>query len=89
MVLHFDEQSETMSDVATASERTGQSEYAQKYGRYYTLLIVRWLAEIFSEMTRTQGYEAGLEVLFGHYELFNAYRTEDKFLLNRKKWPLR
>lgn len=88
LLLHFDESSNTMSDVETASERTGQTKYAQKYGRYYTLAIVRWLACVFTEMTNINGYQNGFEVLFGHYELFNTYRTDDSFLLSRKRWPL-
>ena len=87
MLLHFDEQGNTMSDVETASERTGQTKFAQKYGRFYTLVVVRWLANIFTELTQTNGYQPGLEILFGHYEQLNTYRTEDSFLLTRKNWP--
>jgi hypothetical protein len=87
-VLFFDEAGGTMNDTATASERSGQTKWAQKYGRFYTLSIVRRLAEIFTILTQTNGYQDGLEVLFGHYEFFNCYRADDSFLLNRKKWPL-
>lgn len=87
-VLHFDEGENKMSDVATASERTGQTVYAQKYGRFYTLSIARWLMEVFSEMTRTSGYQSGFEALFGHYEFFGTYLNDDSFLLTRKRWPL-
>lgn len=88
MVHFFDESGGIMDDVATSSERTGQTKWAQKYGRFYTLSIVRWLAEIFSCLTQTNGYSNGFEVLFGHYEFFNCYRVENTFLLNRKNWPL-
>ncbi len=87
-VHFFDEYGSSMNDVATASERTGQSKWAQKYGRFYTLSIVRWLADIFSELTQINGYQDGLEVLFGHYEFFTGYQVDDTFLLSRKKWPL-
>lgn len=87
-VLYFDESGGVMGDAEVASERTGQTKWAQKYGRFYTLSIVRWLSDIFSALTQTAGYEDGFEVLFGHYEFFNGYRVDDGFLLNRKKWPL-
>ena len=88
MVRFFDESEGTMSDVATASERTGQTAYAQKFGRFYTLSIARWMMDVFTELTSTAGYQSGLEVLFGHYEFFSTYRNDDSFLLTRKRWPL-
>lgn len=86
-VLYFDERGKTMTDLASASERTGQTERARKYGRFYTLCVVRWLADIFSELTHTAGYTEELKALFGHYELFVTYRNPDNFLLTRKRWP--
>lgn len=87
-VNFFDESGGVMDDVATASERAGQSKWAQKYGRFYTLSIVRWLADIFAGLTQTNGYQTGFEVLFGHYEIFNTYGLDDSFLLSRKSWPI-
>ncbi len=87
-VLHTNETGAVMSDVTTASERTGQTKWAQKYGRFYTLAVVRWLAHIFYEMTFTAGYQTGLDSLFGHYEFFQTYTVGDNFLLTRKVWPL-
>lgn len=87
-VLHTNETGSVMSDITSASERTGQTKWAQKYGRFYTLSVVRWLAYIFNEMTHTAGYEPGLESLFGHYEFFQTYTVDNDFLLTRKVWPL-
>lgn len=87
-VLFTDETGNMMSDVTTASERTGQTKWAQKYGRFYTLSVVRWLAVIFDQMTHTAGYEPSLGSLFGHYEFFQTYTLDDSFLLTRKVWPL-
>jgi hypothetical protein len=78
-----------MSDLTTASERTGQTKWAQKYGRYYTLSVVRWLSYLFNGMTHTAGYKPGLNSLFGHYGFFQTYTVDDSFLLTRKVWPLR
>lgn len=77
-----------LSDVATASERTGQTRWAQKYGRYYTLCIVRWLSNIFEELAREAACGKGMNALFGHWESFNTYTVTDDFLLTRKTWPL-
>lgn len=88
LVLHTNETGGVMSELNTASERTGQTKWAQKYGRFYTLSVVRWLAYIFDEMTHTAGYAPGLDSLFGHYEFFQTYTVDDDFLLTRKVWPL-
>ncbi|KPH88739.1 hypothetical protein [Komagataeibacter intermedius] len=87
-VLFTDETGNVMSDATTASERTGQTKWAQNYGRFYTLSVVRWLSYIFDEMTHMAGYQPGLESLFGHYEFFRTYMVNNHFLLKRKVWPL-
>lgn len=87
-VSHTNETGELMSDLQIASERSGQTKWAQKYGRFYTLSVVRWLACIFNEMTSVAGYQPGLVSLFGHYEFFQVYTVGDNFLLTRKIWPL-
>lgn len=88
MVLFFGEDGKLIDDVRSASERTGQAALVQKYGRYYTLIIVRYIAEIFRKLTHMGAYERGVDALFGHYELFHTFTVDDTFLLNRKVWPL-
>lgn len=88
MVLFTDESGNMMTDVTTASERTGQTKWAQKYGRFYTLSVVRWLSHVFYELTHDAGYIGGIDSLFGHYEFFQTYKVDDNFLLTRKVWPL-
>jgi len=87
-VLHTDERGGAIRDLESASERTGQTQWAQKYGRYYTLCIVRWLSNIFNELAHEATYGKGTDALFGHGEFFDTYTVSDKFLLTRKKWPL-
>lgn len=89
LVSFTDEIGNMMTDLTVASERTGQTKQAQKYGRFYTLSVVRWLAYIFSDLSREASYGAGLDSLFGHYEFFTTYTVPDNFLLTRKVWPLR
>lgn len=88
VVLFTNETGNVMSDLTTTSERTGQTKWAQKYGRFYTLAVVRWLAHIFSDLVHDAGYQDGFESLFGHDEFFWTYTVDDNFLLTRKVWPL-
>jgi hypothetical protein len=87
-VLFRNETGDMMQDIRTASARTGQTRIVQAYGRYYSLLTIRWMADVFSEMTRMAGYTSGFGVLFGHYEYFQTFTIQDRFLKTRKVWPL-
>lgn len=78
-----------MQDVLSSSIRTGQTEIVQRFGRYYTLTVVRWLAEVFSELSRTASYTHNIDAFFGVWEYFQTYTVEDSFLKTRKVWPLR
>lgn len=89
LVLNVNEQGAMMTDLATASERTGQTGWAQKYGRFYTLSVVRWLSDIFDGLVHEGTYGRNIDVLFGHNEFFTTYRVPDNFLLTRKLWPLK
>jgi hypothetical protein len=88
-VRHINEQGAMMTNVATASERTGKTEWAQKYGRFYTLSVVRWLSSIFDRLVHEATYGKNIDALFGHNEFFTTYRVPDSFLLTRKLWPLK
>ncbi|KUR75023.1 hypothetical protein [Novosphingobium sp. Fuku2-ISO-50] len=87
-VLHVDETGKPMNDVLTASWRTGMTKWAQTYGRLYTLTMVRWLADIFSTLSREGGHGGEIIALYGHYELFFGYLATDKQIKNYKIWPL-
>jgi hypothetical protein len=88
MVLYFSETGDTMQDVLTASIRTGQTELVQRYGRYYALTVVRWLSEVFSELSRSACYTHNIDAFFGVWEYFHTYTVDDSFLKTRKNWPL-
>lgn len=88
-VLYINETGDAMEDVYSASVRTGQTEMIQRFGRYYTLTIVRWLSEIFSELSFAACYTRNMDAFFGHGEFFDTYRVDDNVLKNRKIWPLR
>ncbi|UXZ34618.1 hypothetical protein K6V71_00620 [Cupriavidus gilardii] len=87
-VLHFDETGGVMSNISSASTRTGQTKYVQKYGRYHALTIIRWMSNIFCELCRKAYFESQMVQFFGHHELFWTYTVDDAFLKSRKIWPL-
>lgn len=89
LVLNVNEQGAMMTDIATASERTEQTVWAQKYGRFYTLSVVRWLSDIFDQLVHEGAYGRKIDALLGHSEFFTTYRVPDSFLLSRKLWPLK
>jgi hypothetical protein len=88
LVRHTTETGDPMQDVLSASIRTGQTEVVQRFGRYYTLRVVRWLAEVFSELSRTASYKHSIDAFFGVWEYLQSYTVEDSFLKTRKVWPL-
>lgn len=88
MVLFANETGTMMTDMATSSERTGQTVWAQKYGRYYALSVARWLSHVFSKLVDEAVYKRNIDSLFGHSEFFDTYTVDDNFLLTRKVWPL-
>ena len=88
MVRFTNETGSMMDTVSTASERTGQTKWAQKYGRFYALSVVRWLSHVFAELVREAAHRRGIDSLYGHDEFFTTYTLDDDFLLTRKVWPL-
>ena len=89
LVLQINEIGDAMQDVLSSSIRTGQTDYVQRYGRFYTLTVVRWLAGVFSELSRACCYEHNIDAFFGVWEYFQTYTVEDSLLKTRKNWPLK
>ncbi|WP_421870407.1 hypothetical protein [Motiliproteus sp.] len=88
MVIHTNESGHTMQDVESASIRTGQNEIVQKWGRYHSLTIARWLSTVLSELSHIACYTHGIDGFFGLNEHFYSYTVDDSFLKTRKVWPL-
>lgn len=89
MVLDDDESGDIIQDLPRAFLRTGQTEVVQKFGRFYTLAVVRWLSELLSQL----GFQAycthQIEAFFGMWEFLDPYVVPDQYLKNRKVWPLK
>ena len=87
MVRYIDEEGGIMQDVFSASIRTAQTEIVQRNGRFYTLLVVRWLSDVFSKLSSKACYVHNIDAFSGVWEYFYTYQVDDKFLKTRKTWP--
>lgn len=88
MVIQTNESGHTMQDVESASIRTGQNAIVQKWGRYYSLAIARWLSTVLSELSHIACYTHNIDGFFGLNEYFYSYTVDDSFLKTRMVWPL-
>lgn len=82
---------ETRKPIASFREavlRSGQNELVQKWARYHTLTIVRWLSETYCLLSQRATYEEKQDTFFGSWEFFESYCAPDQFLRTRKVWPI-
>lgn len=85
-VLFFHENGQVITDVETCSFMTAERVFTQKYGRYYTLLQVRWMSSLFVQLTMMPGYSEGHPYLFGHYERLHPFLGGDDHLMDPGFW---
>jgi hypothetical protein len=88
VVRHTTETRDHLSDIEIASRRTGQTELVQKWARYHSLTIVRWLSDVYRELAEHAVYKQNYDAFFGSWEFFDTYRVDQEFLKSRKIWPL-
>jgi hypothetical protein len=87
VTLHFNETGQSMDDVLSSSIRTGQNALVQQYGRYYALAEVRWLVNVFSELSRA----ACSNKIYAFWETWAClqdYMVDNRVLKTWKIWPL-
>lgn len=87
-VLHFAEDGTMIQDVQEFFGRAGPTAVVQKYGRLYTLQIVRWLATILYELSRSGAYDHRIEALLGLHDHFGIFCNDDSYLRRRKTWSI-
>jgi hypothetical protein len=87
-VFYFTETGELIQDVHTLFTRDRATRVVQKYGRLYTLQIVRWLASIMSDLSYRGAYEYRIQPLFGLDEPFRIFLNRDHYLCDRKTWSI-
>lgn len=88
LVLSHAEDGTEIDDIGGVFGRTGQTAVVQKYGRLYTLQIVRWLASILGELSFSGAYRQGIEPLSGLEEPFRIFGNDDHYLWDRKTWSI-
>ena len=88
VVLHTSEDGQPIRDVPTFFARSRATRVVQKYGRLYTLQIVRWLSSIILELSYDGAYKKKIEALLGLHEPFVLFFNEDKLLRGRKTWSI-
>lgn len=87
-VLHHGEDGSEINDPGAFFARAGLTAVVQRYGRLYTLQIVRWLASILAELAHVGAYEKRIEPLLGLNEPFAIFGNVDKYLRDRKTWSI-
>lgn len=85
-VLHYLEDGTEVNNVNDFVGHAGATAIVQKYGRVYTLQIVRWLASILFELSHHGAYVKRIEPLLGLHEPFALFGNDDRFLRRRRTW---
>ena len=88
LVLSHAEDGTEIDDIGGVFGRTSKTAVVQKYGRLYTLQIVRWLASILGELSFSSAYRHGIEPLLGLEEPFRIFGNDDHYLRDRKIWSI-
>lgn len=68
--------------------RPSATAVVQKYGRLYTLQIVRWLAAILRDLCDRGAYKERIEPLLGLGEPFRKFNNDDKCFRDVKTWSI-
>ena len=87
-VLHTTETRDHLNDLELSSRRSGQSKIVQRWSRYHALTVVRWLSNVYCELSWDAAYKHRMGTFFGSWEFFYTYRVDDDLLKTRKVWPL-
>jgi hypothetical protein len=85
-VLHFTEEDNQIVDLDQFLLHDAATRVVQRYGRLYTLQIVRWLAFLISDLSHRGAHDERIEPLLGLDELFVAFRNDDAYFRTRKIW---
>ncbi len=88
MILHFAEDGAMIKDAQEFFGRAGTTATVQKFGRMYTLQIVRWLAMILFELSHKGAYLLRIESLLDLHSPFALFCNDDSYLRRRKSWSI-
>jgi hypothetical protein len=86
-VLYHTESATPITNIEELVLRAAATRVMRKYGRLYTLQIVRWLAYLISDLARIGAPR--VPGLFGLEELFMMFRIpDDRYFRDRTLWSL-
>lgn len=88
LIVHSGEEGDDIRTLESLLRRAGATRVLQKYGRLYTLQIVRWLASLVSHLSSVGAYKKRIEPLLGLNEPFVMFRNPDQYLRDRKTWSI-
>jgi hypothetical protein len=86
-VLFHTEAEVPITNVEELALHAAATRVIQKYGRLYTLQIVRWLSYLISDLAYVG--QSKVSGLFGLDELFMMFRADDRFFRDRTLWRVR
>lgn len=87
-VIHTAENGDPIRDVNSFFKRGSVTRIVQKYGRLYTMQIIRWLASIIFELSHLGAYEKRIQALLGLHEPFMIFMNKDNYFRDRKTWSI-
>lgn len=87
-VRNFDETGQQVDKSEDLALRGFANAVVQKFGRLYTLQIIRWLSYLLSHLADKGAYTDRIDSLLGHGEFFDRFRQEDSVLKSKKVWSV-
>jgi hypothetical protein len=87
-VMHTTETGDSIRDVHSFFGRGRVTRAVQKYGRLYTMQIIRWLASIIFELSHLGAYQQRIQPLLGLHEPFTIFMNEDNYFRRRRTWSI-
>ena len=87
-VIHTAENGDPIRNVNSYFARGRVTRVVQKYGRLYTMQIIRWLASIMFDLSHRGAYEQRVKALLGLHEPFTIFLNEDSYFRGRRTWSI-
>lgn len=87
-IIHSTETGDPINSIQTLFAQARATIVVQKYGRLYTMQIIRWLASILFELSHQGAYELRIQALLGLHEPFTIFLNDDFYLRSRKTWSI-
>lgn len=87
LVRHHKETGENLDSIYEASIHIAKTEFAKPYSRMYVMQIIRFLAELLSELSHASIKERMEEIPY-MVEFFRIFYNEDAYFRRRKTWSI-